>query len=390
MSTTPCEPATWPGRVNTHVPAPPTPATPSEALFASAIDRERYWLPDPPGSAFPGLQAFWDRMGKGITEYRCAKSIKGPEQPCIGPLDLPADGEVAAPALRMAHAGRESRSPNWSGASVAATRHNTLTQVVACWNEPAVQTSGNASLDREFRSSIWTGFNGHAAYRDASLPQIGTMQRIVHDGTAWQTGHWVWFEWWANVRGRELPELLLPVYLDLDVHEGDAVLCRVDLIASDPVHFPAEDFPYVARMCICIERLAADGSVASKVLVMPFVVYPPELGPKQRRVEVAGSTANWIAELPMNVCPREPPFLLPRAGAATASDNRVTFTHCVAASAAEPGEPLVAEHTLEVSRRFHLYNTQPERRPTLSPIASTGLPQVDKTTFSIQVDGNDA
>jgi len=273
---------------------------------------------------------------------------------------------------------------------VSACDGGTLTQVVGRWVEPAVERAGAHSTGDEFRSSIWVGFNGHAAYRDAALPQIGTLQRIVHDSAAgWTTSHWVWLEWWVNVRDAEPDSWMLPIYIDLDVAAGDTVWCRVDLIPGDPVNYPKDaGYPCVARMSVCVGRPASDAAPASKVLVMPFIVYPPELslvGP----IQVKGSKANWIAELPTNICDG-PAFLLPRFGPAAVPEPKVTFTHCVAASASDPGAPLLAEHTLGVSRRFHMFNNQPSGEASLARIATSLSPRISDTAFSIQVEGNDA
>ncbi len=370
------------GRVNPDIPPQPTPAKPSAFLFSVQAERTRYWLPDPPGPGFAALQAFWERLSTNITEYRRARVIQGPLFAPVSTTSL-ADGDADGYRVRFGRASRESRSPNWSGAAVAAVDSSTLTQVVGSWVEPIARKAGRHTQAQEFRSSIWVGYNGHAAYLDASLPQIGTLQRIAYENNRWHTSHWAWFEWWANTRGRTVDEDLLPIYLDLDVRAGDTVLCRIDLIASDPVHYPIETFPSVARMCICVERAASATHPASKVLVMPFVVYPPEIDTAGNRSEVWGCAANWIAELPTNVQVNAP-FLLPQL------KDDVTFAHCAAASAFEPGAPLIAEHTLEVSNRFHLYSREPRGNPSLARIATCLAPRTSDTQLSIQVDGNDA
>lgn len=381
MSPTTYTVPTFDGRVNPDLPAQPTPTTPSASLFADRNARTRYWLADPPGPAFPALQAFWLRLSTDITEYRRARVIQGPRLAPVSTTSLP-DDDAAGYLVRLGRASRESRSPNWSGVCVAAVDSSTLTQVVGSWVEPIARKAGSHTQAHEFRSSLWVGYNGHAAYLDASLPQIGTLQRIAFENGQWQTSHWAWFEWWANTRGRTADEDLLPFYLDLDVRAGDTVLCRIDLIASDPLHDPI-DIPYVARMCICVERAASAMVPARKVLVMPFVVYPPEIDAAGNRSEVWGCAANWIAELPTNV-QADAPFLLPQL------TDGVSYAHCAAASAFEPGAPLIAEHTLEVSNRFHLYSREPRGNPSLAKIATCLTPRTSDTQLRIQVDGNDA
>ena len=381
-------PGQCPGCVRPGLPPQPTAANPSDALFLDPAARQQYWLPEPPGPGFPTLQDFWDRLRSGITEYRVAHTVTGPDP--IGVV-IPATVRMAADVdekvIRLGRRSRVSHSPNWSGAAVAAVDSSILTQVVGRWIEPVSQPSGTLNPARTYRSSLWIGFNGHAAYLDAAMPQVGTLQEIIYVSGSWQPRHWVWFEWWADSQGGPIPPSVLPCYLDLPVQPGDTVWCRVDLVPSDPA-CPAATFPHVARLCICVEHPADATSPASKILVMPFVIYPPVVNAV--RVQVTGSTANWIAELPSNVWNPRNPWRLPRLGTGAASDQPVTFSHCAAASARKPGAPLIAEHTLAVSRRFHMYSGQPRGDASLRPIATSLMPRISDTAFGIQVDGSDA
>lgn len=328
-------------------------------------------------------------MKTGITEYRCASTINGPD-PIGGAIPelLRTAADADGKKTPLARRSRESRGPNWSGAAVAAVDSCTLTQVVGSWVEPTSHPAGTLGPSRTFRSSLWIGFNGHAAYLDAAMPQIGTLQEIIYVNDHWEPRHWVWFEWWANTQGGAIVQSLLPCYLDLQVQPGDTVLCRVDLVPSDPVACPQATFPHVARMCICVEHPATATSQSSKVLVMPFVVYPSVVDGVRARV--MGSTANWIAELPTNVWQPNDPWLLPRLGTGAASADPVRFAHCAAASALDPGAPLIAEHTLAVSKRFHMFSGEPRGSPSLARIATSLTPRISDTAFEIQVDGNDA
>lgn len=377
-----CKAPSWCGRTNAQLPDPPTSANPSTALFADPVARKLFWLPDPPGADCPGLQAFWTRLSTGITAYRCPETIDGPTRD-IEFLSNPPAGDIRPEDwVRGNGASRQSRSPNWAGATVHAVDGGTLTQVVGGWTEPGLVRSGSYLPEQEFRSSVWIGFNGHAAYYDAALPQIGTMQRIFSDdvGTL-QTEHWVWFEWWANTKAVDAAKLLLPVYLNLDVGPGDTVLCSVEIIPGDPAADHEETYPFVARMCVCVEYLHKP----DKVLVMPFIVHPPLVD--RHQVRPTGSTANWIAELPDNV-DKAHPFLMPRFVTQADPADTVTFEHCAAAVAVHAGAPIFGEQTLEVSRRFHMFSKPPERADALEKIATALTPRISDTAFSIQVTGN--
>ena len=374
------------------LPAQPTNSNSSTLLFGDAVSRANYWLPDPPGAGFPELQAFWQRLSTSITEYR--KPKQHPNAPHVvyaTPAGLLGEGVRSEDWVRGNGASRQSRSPNWSGASVHAVDGGTFTQIVGSWTEPQVATSGTFANTQEFRSSVWIGFNGHGAYDDAALPQIGTMQQITAGSS--QSKHWVWFEWWANSKVCSHGDdrtAFLPFYLELDVAEGDIVLCNVEILPSDPANDPP-DTPYVARMCICVEHLDTATQSVRKVLVMPFIVRPPPVD--NRRVQPIGSTANWIAELPTNIDRNNNvdvnnPFLMPRFGTGPAPSNSVTFQNCVAAVAPNPGEPIIAERTLEVSRRINMIGRKHNGAGSVGKIATTLTPRISDTSFSIQVDGN--
>ena len=374
------------------LPARPTASYPSSRLFGTPQDRKDYWLPDPPGAGFPELQAFWQRLSTSITEYRKPKlHPNAPKFVKPKTARLLADGVRSEDWVRGNGASRQSRSPNWSGTSVHAVNGGTFTQVVGSWNEPGIARSGTYDPTQEFRSSVWIGFNGHAAYEDAALPQIGTMQQFTAGSPL--SKHWVWFEWWANSKVCSHGDdrtAYLPFYLDLKVAEGDTVLCSVELIRGDPAATPP-DPPRVARMCVCVEHLDTATHSVEKVLVMPFILRPPIVD--NRRVQPTGSTANWIAELPTNVDKNykvdiNNPFLMPRFGTGPASSNSVTFQNCVAAVAANPGEPICAERTLEVSNRINMIHRKPSSNGSIKKIATTLTPRISDTSFSIQVDGN--
>jgi len=373
---------------NPNLPDQPTASTPSADLFNDAGARARYWLPEPPGANLPELQTFWSRLSSGITEYRRAAVRNGPRNDRLflaNPLAGPVRFDDWA---RLNGTGRQSRSPNWSGTTIRAVDGSVLTQVVGAWQEPDVARSGSFQVSQEFRSSVWIGFNGHAAYYDSALPQIGTMQRIKHTKVAgWKTSHWVWFEWWANTKAVDIATNLLPIYLKLDVQPGDAVLCSVELIPGDSIRDHGCTYPFVARMCVCVEHIdtTVNPSVQKKMLVTPFIVFPPKVDGYQ--VRTLGSTANWIAECPFNV-DRDNPFLMPQFVSSNLALNPLSFGHCVAAVAPDLGEPILSEKALGVSRRINMFSRQLDAADGLTKIATTQPAGPGNSTFDIEVSGN--
>lgn len=341
----------WAGRTNPNVPTLPSGKT-SDALFADQHWRQQYWFPDPLTLATPELSRFWTSMMSGVTEFRPMTPINPP------PEDL---GLTTSGLRRLGRArktqvqgrSRRSRSPNWSGASIRATASSTYSHVVGSWIEPTVQPAGPHQTQDYFRSSIWIGLNGHASHIDAAMPQIGTMQRIPHspiDGKS----HWTWFEWWVNVESNSPVRLYLPVYFDLDVEPGDRVYASVELIPGPAVSDP----PVVARMCMCVEHPAVGTSAPTrKVVLMPFLVFPPELDEGQ--VTPEGAAASWVAELPTSLNPRRP-FLMPR------FESPLRFSHCTAACASTVQGPAFAEQNLELASLINLIGV---RHEPLIPVA---------------------
>jgi len=366
-------------RINIEVPAQPDGSYTSEQLFADAKARSRYWLPHPPATNCPALRQFWRSLMTGITEYRQVSKIPGPVFLTVG-----------APALRsydgprLDGASRHSNSPNWSGASVRAVDCSSLGQIVASWVEPDIGRAGSHTDSDEFRSSVWIGLNGHAAYLDAALPQIGTMQRILKRTPAanWTKEHWVWFEWWAIYKGQIIPASLLPIYINLDVHPGDTVWCSVEWVPGGLV----SSAPVVARMFVCVETTF--GGSRRKTLILPFLYEPPTLDGVQ--VRPMGSVANWIAELPTNTDPAKP-FLMPEFIDTTTHLNApVQFEDCAAGVATAPGEPIVSERTLEIARQIDMVTGRYEDRGAIARVATPLWPRTSDSAFQIRVDGNPA
>jgi hypothetical protein len=170
------------------------------------------------------------------------------------------------------------RSANWSGAYVAARGGRMLTEVHGSWTVPSVKPPADAPIGAEYRCSTWIGFDGQRAYRDASLPQIGTSQFVtVTDGAPVITTA-VWWQWW--VHGVVGPP---PISLPLKVQPGHRVMCSLFVVDSAHVRF-----------------LIANRTTGE--VCMPFVVAEPSVylsSPHlQAPVSVSGATAEWITERP--------------------------------------------------------------------------------------------
>lgn len=308
---------------------------------------DAWWLPTKPDEeTLPKLHAFWSAMTTGITGWKTMAVLKSG-------IPLVVGTSRPSQAMTPMDTGRFSHSANWSGATARVSGGAQFTQVAGSWVEPKATRVGPqaANAKREYRSSIWIGLNGHAAYIDAALPQAGTCQQVEwKNGTAAEN-HWVWFQWWAMGKSPDDNDLRMPEYIDIGLQPGDRVWFYIEL--QDGVLVPP-DPPQVARVTIVIEAPARSGIAASKTLVMPFLMYPPK-NAEGRQAEVGGTTANWIIELPRVSKDIKKAggkrFLMP---ALKNDKQEVRLQHCVAACADVVGGPLLAERTLEVSRRISL------------------------------------
>ena len=270
---------------------------------------------------------------------------------------------------------RGGHSPNWSGTSIAATDALMFTQVVGSWKEPKIARVGDST--HESRSSVWIGLNGQRAFDASALPQIGTTQLIEANAAA--AKHYVWFEWWANTKKTDenIPRRVLPIYINRIFQPGHEVLCCIELVPRNPAIIPGnppESLPTVARMCIKNET--------THEFIMPFYVYPPML--RGAGVDVSGSTAEWVVERPDSLA--NPDFTLPKFIDSNGDRTPVTFADCVAALAADPGSPILAEATLNVSRRVSMIRRRPNQG-LVEVIARTPRQRITDTSFSIDVDG---
>ncbi len=355
-------------------------------LFGDNASRARYWLPGPPDSAAtPNLERFWNQLRSDSTPGSTV-FVQVSIDP-TGPLTLaipPGTESVPTGWARDNFVSRQSNSPNWSGAFVAAVGGVVVTQVVGSWTIPVV--SRPASSVDEFRSSQWVGLDGQSSFDGAALPQIGTTQQIAPGAnTAPPVNQFVWFEWWANAKSNE-QDHVMPKYIELTndpaipkfmAGPGDEILCCLEIIQATPETLPVplsgqsqEQFPLLARMCI--------KNQTRKRFVMPFLVYPPVV--YGRRAQVRGAAADWIVEVPHQMGAGDQ-FKLP------AFRDPFIFGDCVAAVATDHAAPTQGERTLVVSKRINMIGLR-RNVGRVDVIAKAVNPRINDVSFKVQVDGN--
>lgn len=192
------------------------------------------------------------------------------------------------------------RSVNWSGASLTALHGRSLVGVMARWRVPAV----TGEPGEPARASAWIGLDGQGAYRNASLPQVGTLQ-------AWDGGraHYeTWVQWWAKGEDNA------PQPLGLAVEPGDVV--SAILTVRDPATVRVNLKNETAGTMLQAFDLAAPGGR-----------------------HVSGASAAWILERPSPLgSDGWHPYPL-------AAYGTLSFTDALAQSGG-PGETALTEHDL--------------------------------------------
>ncbi|AWB23181.1 hypothetical protein DA075_21615 [Methylobacterium currus] len=242
---------------------------------------------------------------------------------------------VAAPQLLIArpHASVPARrSVNWSGASLTALHGRSLAGVMARWQVPAV----TGEPGRAARASAWIGLDGQGLYRNASLPQIGTLQ--VWDGA--EARYETWVQWWA--RGEDNA----PQPLGLMVAPGDCVSAILTVLDPVTVRFNLKN-ETAGTMLQAFDLTAPGGR------------------------HVSGASAAWILERPS---PLDADGWHPYPLAAYGS---LAFTACLAQSRG-PGDTAFTEHDLSRASliRMTALDRDPGQARTISnPVRVTGDPR---------------
>lgn len=274
-----------------HLALRPLPRPPAD-LDLSRAD------PDLLGSC--GLPAPRPEDGPAARAFRHAFLAAPPDRP-LRVVEVPRP--AAAPQLLIArpHASVPvRRSVNWSGASLTALHGRSLVGVMARWRVPAV----TGEPGRPARASAWIGLDGQGLYRNASLPQIGTLQEW--DGAEGRYETWV--QWWARAEDNA------PQPLGLAVEPGDCLSAILTVLDPATVRFNLKN-ETAGTMLQAFDLTAPGGR------------------------HVSGASAAWILERPS---PLDADGWHPYPLAAYGS---LAFTACLAQSRG-PGETTLTEHDL--------------------------------------------
>jgi hypothetical protein len=216
---------------------------------------------------------------------------------------------------------RHERSPNWSGAYITAENGKTFVEISGEWQVPVPSVPANGLTPAPgdgYHSSTWIGLDGQRLYLNSSLPQIGTTQSVIPQGSGPpQIITTTWWQWWTrtNTQG--------PSDLPVQVKPGDIVMCVLSLVDPMTVSFTLKN------------------QTTGDFLTFQETVPPPA-------TKVSGATAEWIMERPSKF-PTPQPYVLPDYGT-------LVFDNCLAVAARAPGQP-GEERDLTGARLINMFET---------------------------------
>lgn len=227
------------------------------------------------------------------------------------------------------------KSSNWSGGYVVPRDGRSIVTVMGTWTVPVIAPPGGGT-QTEYQSSTWIGLDGQRAYRDSSLPQIGTKQVC---NAAGQVTNSAWYQWWA--RGLHDGE----EFLALPLAAGEEISAVITVLNATTARFNLKN-------------------VSQGIMLQAFDVPAP---PGHL---ISGATAEWIMERPSPLgSDGWSPYRLP-------AYQPFSFTGCIAESMA-PGDTTARRIDLEQARLIRMYEIvdSPRSVRTISSVRKVLAPQ---------------
>ncbi len=208
---------------------------------------------------------------------------------------------------------RHQLSSNWSGGYITPKDGLMIVEVQGLWQVPDPFLPAGAGTGADFWSSTWIGLDGQRRYLHASLPQIGTEQRVTATPSGSRTAIKVWWQWWLR------DQLRPPVDLPLTVQPGDLIRSQLNVL---PAQSPGG--PMYVKFFIKNESTG----VAVAPVDYPAPMAPMTTGPTPVQLRVSGATAEWVTERPTRFDSDALHEL--------ANYHTVLFSECHAAAAVDP------------------------------------------------------
>lgn len=208
----------------------------------------------------------------------------------------------------------------WSGAVITPRDGQMFIGITGQWEVPAITLPATDGGTREggivCSSSTWIGLDGAGSYLHSSLPQIGTIQRVVVTNGQMEAQYFAFHEWWCAGHYFE------PNRLDaLVVTPGNLIKCTLNVDTPTHVTFRIEN----QSTGIVLPPIAIDAHTVTREDGSP----PPAL---QRRI--SGATAEWITERPSAPDTIDPATNRRSVPYELANYGKVTFKECTATTSA--------------------------------------------------------
>lgn len=184
-------------------------------------------VPPEPARNLRRLHAAW----AGMFEPRHQEPLVIPDEATPSPI------RPFATSLFGPGNSRWEKSLNWSGSYVVPHDSRIATIIFGEWRTPEVSLPPDVDQDlcpSGYAVSTWIGIDGNRRYLNATLPQIGTLQKIRIDATGNRTSKTLVFQqWWR----RDDPCSLWRLIGSVPVRPGDTIRCAVWIACPQSAYF---------------------------------------------------------------------------------------------------------------------------------------------------------
>jgi hypothetical protein len=272
---------------------------------AARSDLYTYGLPPRPDrNDYPDLYNFWLEL------------VEPPLQRVDVQFELYPQDDNALRTGGFRSNSRQQSSRNWSGVSMTPRDGRMFTEVAGAWHVPTV----SAPADGHYRSSTWIGLDGQRSYLDATLPQIGTAQRVTLTGSLSVLETRAWVQWYP-----EISELFIP---NMGFSPGHRAAAYVTVLPPATPGGPQRVFMFLTNLSI--QNQFGFHPYAAFEWNVPPTAWPDPATSPLLQPEVAGGTVEWVMERPTREGTDElrnfPDY------------NQVVFEPCFGLTAHRPGE----------------------------------------------------
>lgn len=233
---------------------------------------ERYGLPPRPDKyRHPDLYRLW------IAAF--GKKLRFIQFQTEGSLDVESYPPPPSNAVGLSTS-RFEKSRNWSGVYIEPSAGRTFVQVWGQWTVPAPRPPTQSPESCSYRCATWIGLDGHRRYRNSSLPQIGTLQRVDVEGGKRKLKFHAWVQWWHRTDCEQPGPVTID---DFPIRPGNVISCVLTVLDKHSVLLN------IVNQSTSLPNFAAVRAFAPAEILQDGGCVRPC---------VSGATAEWIMERP--------------------------------------------------------------------------------------------